>query len=441
MAQDFRIEDFLYPLEMLRLKREFDRHCRMSRDEIHAYQTTRLRETLTHAYRNVPYYRERWDTIGWVPSDFRWPEDISSLPLLTKADLRASFENLKSHDAGRYAPRVETTSGTTGAAIKFLSDKSSRCLEFVYYWRYWGWSGYQIGDRVAEFSTTYFLRRPALRDAHERYDRVSNRLMLNNSVLSPERLEVWVKALTRFKPKFIKGMPGTLLLLSRHLAASGFQTIHPEAVFTTGETLRPAARSVIEKAFGCPCRDSYGHMERTVAASECHQGRLHLNSDYGFCELPVERGSKEAHRVRVVGTSLHNRAMPLIRYETGDELEMSGDAECACGLPFPIVERVIGRETATLRLSGDRVIPNAFLIFDDVPGLVAGQIVQRSPEDLLIRAAVCGDERLTGRVLAKKLEELAGEPVRINFESVSEEGLYAGSGQKFRSVIGLGEDF
>jgi phenylacetate-coenzyme A ligase PaaK-like adenylate-forming protein len=44
---------------------------------------------------------------------------------------------------------------------------------------------------------------------------------------------------------------------------------------------------------------------------------------------------------RVVVTPLHNFAMPLLRYEIGDEAEV-GEA-CVCGRGLPVLNRVVGR--------------------------------------------------------------------------------------------------
>jgi phenylacetate-coenzyme A ligase PaaK-like adenylate-forming protein len=57
---------------------------------------------------------------------------------------------------------------------------------------------------------------------------------------------------------------------------------------------------------------------------------------------------------RVVVTSLHNFATPLIRYELGDLAEFG--APCACGRSLPVISRVLGRSRSTPSSSefGDR---------------------------------------------------------------------------------------
>ena len=68
----------------------------------------------------------------------------------------------------------------------------------------------------------------------------------------------------------------------------------------------------------CKVYDSYGHMERTVAVSECPEGGLHINPEYGILEMvervpvaPQPRRGGATFTAKVVGTSLHNFSMPL----------------------------------------------------------------------------------------------------------------------------------
>jgi len=50
----------------------------------------------------------------------------------------------------------------------------------------------------------------------------------------------------------------------------------------------------------------------------------------------------------VVATGFWNKAMPLIRYDTGD-LVVKSNRLCACGRAFPVIEEVTGREGDVIR--------------------------------------------------------------------------------------------
>jgi phenylacetate-CoA ligase len=79
--------------------------------------------------------------------------------------------------------------------------------------------------------------------------------------------------------------------------------------------------------------ETYGLAERVAFSSECdrHEGQ-HLFEEYGVTEFVDDQGEPVATGApgRLTGTSLHNFAMPLIRYVTGD-VATPWDRVCACG--------------------------------------------------------------------------------------------------------------
>ena len=125
-----------------------------------------------------------------------------------------------------------------------------------------------------------------------------------------------------------------------------------KTVLTLSETLYDEQRASIEAAFACKVFDHYGMAERVVFASECneHAGH-HLNLDYGITELlnssnqPIEEGKLG----KIVATSLHNFAMPFIRYETSDASAFKTRG-CACKRGFPLIEDVTTKQESIVTL-------------------------------------------------------------------------------------------
>ena len=89
----------------------------ISRDELHALQSERLRWTVKHEYDNVPVYRARMDAKGIRPEDIRDVDDLKYLPFMEKTDLRDQFPYgllaAPLHDI----VRIQGSSGTTGHPI------------------------------------------------------------------------------------------------------------------------------------------------------------------------------------------------------------------------------------------------------------------------------------------------------------------------------------
>src|SRR5437660_8767386 len=59
-------------------------------------QQRRLRATIEHAYRYVPYYRQAMRRRGLVPGDFRVAADLARLPLLERGHLQRDPESFVS---------------------------------------------------------------------------------------------------------------------------------------------------------------------------------------------------------------------------------------------------------------------------------------------------------------------------------------------------------
>jgi phenylacetate-CoA ligase len=115
------------------------------------------------------------------------------------------------------------------------------------------------------------------------------------------------------------------------------------ALFVGGEPLSPAKRARIAELWNAPVVEEYGATETGSLAGECPHGRLHLWADRAIFEVHDPRTglSSPAGAGQLVVTPLYRRAMPLLRYNIEDEVEVSYD-ECPCGWALPTV-RVLGR--------------------------------------------------------------------------------------------------
>jgi len=442
MAVDFTIADYCYPVEILRRRAFAERSQWLTPAALVEYQSSRLRQIVAHAYAQVPYYRELLDRVDVAPRDIRSVEDLPKIPLLSKSMVATHFEALTARHAWRYGPRRTRTSGSSGPPIEFYLDKASRVLEFVYYWRHWSWLGYRIGTPFAELSSVYFLNRPSRSHDLYFYEPLTRRLLLNSLRLSEEAVPAWTEAFARYQPRYLKGLASALRVLAELLEPTRGH-FRLRGVFSTGDTLLSAHRKLVESVFGCQVLDSYGHMERTFAVSECPSGRYHVNSDYGVLELvPAEgcsapSGELRTRVCRAVGTGLHNLAMPLIRYEVGDLIEVDESASpCPCGRGFPVIRKIGGRENDVIETPDGRLITSLFVVFDLVDHIEDGQIVQDDADRILVRVVRAASYQPCDEVaLLSHLKTMLGEQVTITLDYVDRAAIQAGHVGKTRRVV------
>jgi phenylacetate-CoA ligase len=62
--------------------------------QLHEFQWRELQRLLTHAFRTIPYYRNRYSGAGIDVRDIRTTEDFAKLPPLTRAEGNAHREEL-----------------------------------------------------------------------------------------------------------------------------------------------------------------------------------------------------------------------------------------------------------------------------------------------------------------------------------------------------------
>jgi phenylacetate-CoA ligase len=440
MSIDFRLADFFHPAEIWRLRRTLERTQWLPEEELRAYQEDRLRETLDRAFSKVPYYRNLAGRLGLRREDLRTAEDLARLPLLRKDTVRTSGRLLTADDAHRFSPRWYATSGTSGRPLRFCLDARANSLEFVYYWRHWSWGGYHLGDSFAEISSHYFLERPHLADRPGRYQPHLRRLLLNGNRISRTAAPAMAKFLIRRRPRFLKGTASALYFFALSLSEAGCAVPEFRCIFSTGEVLTAMHRDKIRSTFGAPVLDSYGHMERTVAVSQCPRGGYHVNSDYGLLQVEDLRPNPNGGFLgRVVGTTLYNRAMPLIRYDVGDEIELAENGEtCSCGRTLPLVRAIHGRGEDTIVTPDGRYVTTLFLVNELVRGVRFVQFVQSQPALLEVNLIPGDDwsESCREEILAYT-QRLTGPEMKLRLNLVDWDDLAKDASGKVRVTIGL----
>ncbi|MDG1240601.1 MAG: AMP-binding protein, partial [Planktomarina sp.] len=85
-----------------------------SRDEIEALQLERMRWSLTHAYTNVPHYKQSFDAAAVHPSDLNSLTDLARFPFTVKTDLRNNYPFGLFAVPRDQINRIHASSGTTG---------------------------------------------------------------------------------------------------------------------------------------------------------------------------------------------------------------------------------------------------------------------------------------------------------------------------------------
>ncbi|HJT99196.1 MAG TPA: phenylacetate--CoA ligase family protein, partial [Rhodanobacteraceae bacterium] len=268
---------------------EYEKSQWLSRDEIATLQWRKLKALVEHCHREVPYYRKQWAALGVAPADIKTPADYARLPLLTKADIRANFEDLK---AESWKARIlyKATGGSTGEPLRFGYTRESHERRTAVMWRGYGWAGARMGRR------TLYLWGGAVGDPGRKqllkdrlYHAAFGRRVLDSFPMSESNMASYADAIDAYRPDIMVAYVGPLVRLSQWLIANNRRVHKPQAILGGAEALLGYQREIIERAFGAPAYNTYGCREFMLIASECEaRDGLHVNADHLLVEtLPA----------------------------------------------------------------------------------------------------------------------------------------------------------
>lgn len=401
----------------LRYVDEYEQSQWLPPEQLAELQWRRLKNLLEHCHREVPYYRRQWDGLGIGPGDIRTLEDYARLPMLTKADIRAHFEDLKA-ESWRDRLLTKRTGGSTGEPLHFGYTRESYERRVAVMWRGYGWVGSRMGRR-----TLYLWggavgtpgRAQLLKDAL--YGAAFARRTLNSFGMTEANMAAYADAIDRYRPEIIVSYVGPLVRLSEWLIASGRRPHRPHAIIGAAEALHEFQRQVVEHAFGAPVYNTYGCREFMLIASECERrDGLHVNADHLVVELsPMTPDSPGGEPGRVVVTDLFNYGMPFLRYANGD-MAVASSGQCSCGRGLPMLARVEGRVLDAIRTPDGHLLPGEFFphMLKDVPGLVRFQLVQKTIEKLdlaIVTSPEFDDEGM--RYIRREVAKVLGDSVEL----------------------------
>ena len=392
-----KIDDVLLTLKgVLLFFLAFRANPNKSKKQLEDYQFKKLKSLLIEASINVPYYRDLFKKIDFNPlSDYNSLTDIKKIPILKKDIVKSNPELFYNEKFKPSQYLIFKTSGSTGMPLEVRISKKAWIVEQAVVWRHWSWANYFFRDKMA-------IVRSYVGSADKLYKREALR---NFEFYSPFHINtengiLYVKRMIDTKVSILRGYPSSIKSLALIVLDKKLEVPKLKCVLVASERLSEADRLIIEKAFNTKVFNHYGLADVCVMMGDCekHEG-LHNYQDYGYLELLDAEGYDDNIK-RIVGTHIHNKAMPLIRYETGDLAETI-EKDCSCDRNFPIIKNIIGRNDSTIKTVEGFEIPtvNFYTMFEYLLEIKKWQIVQESFNSININVLV---EKKT-EVLEKKI--------------------------------------
>lgn len=369
-------------LEVFRARGRSDRQDVSAR---HNRQNESLASLLKHVQQHVPFYRERMAGEEIITAQ-NAREILARLPVIRRADIQQDSRKFESDNTGVCAD--DATGGSTGTPMVFKVDRDTQIArEASLMWAN-SLAGWRPGEKIA-------MLWGSGRDVQGASGRLrlaarwwmENMRWYNAFDMGENRMEKFHEDLSSFRPHLLVAYAGSVFTYARFLKERGWAPRYPlRAIVASAEVLAPSMRQVIEEVFGKPVFDRYGNREFAGIAAECeaHQG-LHINED--DCIVEIDSPDPFRQEGPILVTYLKNRAMPFLRYDTGDAGRFASRDVCACGRNTIRLAPVTGRQSDTIRTASGNLIHGEYFthLLYGARGVKEFQFVQESESRYTLR--------------------------------------------------------
>lgn len=328
-------------------------------EEMRKIQNEKLVRQVKHVWDNVPYYRKKMEAKGVTPDDIHSVDDLSRLPLLSKADLRESYPYGLLGMPLKDCVRIQSTSGTTGKRvvafytqhdIDLWEDCTARAIV----------AAGGTNEDVCQVSYGYglFTGGAGLNGGSHKV----GCLTIPASSGNTDRQIMFIRDL---HATILCCTPSYAAYLGERMKEMGMtpDEIPLKAGIFGAEAWSEEMRQDIQKTLGIKAYDIYGLTELSGpgVAFECsEQNGMHINEDHFYPEI-IDPKTEEVlplgEEGELVFTSLDKEAFPLIRYRTRDICSLTRE-KCSCGRTLIKMTKPKGRTDDMLIIRGVNVFPS-----------------------------------------------------------------------------------
>jgi len=365
-----------------------------SASRIRKEQLRRVQRLLQYAQHYSPYYGAQFAGLDF--SNLDW-QQFTDLPTLSRETIRQQGSGLDCQPApASHGVVSETmTSGSTGSPVKVRVTQRVAAVWFANALRDHLWHNRDPAARMAAIRwhadnlgmAPDGLESQDWGEPHSLFYKTGKGYFLNSASTVPDQLQ-WLHGC---KPDYLITHPSNLQSLLQELVRSGDELPFLKQVRTVGESVSPDLRVLARAVLGLELIDFYSSQEvGYVALQSPGAAHYHILSDSVVMEVVDDAGipSPPGQVGRVLLTSLHNYATPLIRYDIGDRAILGEPVVGGRGLP--VLKQILGRSRNMVSLpDGSRKWPNlGFRAMMKVADIQQFQVVQHTYDQLELKLVI-----------------------------------------------------
>jgi len=334
-------------------------HECMVREELEQLQLERLQATLNRVHKNVTFYRNKFNELGFIPEDIRSRADLTKLPFTSKEDLRVNYPYGMFAVPLREVVRIHSSSGTTSKPIVVGYTKNDIRIWSNLVARFMMAAGVTHDDLV-QIAFSYGLFTGAF-GLHYGAEAIGASVI----PMGTGNTEKQIMIMQDYKTTVLVSTPSYALALALRMEQMG---IDPKSLSLRiglfgGEPWSEKMRQDIETKLGLSATDNYGVSEviGPGVAGECQcKNGMHIYEDAFIPEIIDPKSGNVLPRGSVgelVLTTLTKEAFPMIRYRTRDITSLDY-SQCECGRTLVRMKKITGRTDDMLIIRGVNVFPS-----------------------------------------------------------------------------------
>lgn len=366
-----------------------------------------LNSLLNHAVSSTEFYKNNDNYTS-----------IFDFPIINKNLIRDNFDKFKSSKYKERNCQIVSTSGSTGAPFSVLHNKKKRNRNTADNLYFSIRSGYQIGQQLI------YLKIWSDKDKFSLFSKFWLQNIRPKSIfkLNPEDIEKFIYNLEKGEgKKSILGYPSGFEKICRYMDEVKQEPLNCniKSVIGMSEAINEYTYNSIKKYFGIAPISRYSNNENGILAHQdpTSNTKFVINSASYFIEvfdlvndIPVQNGELG----RIIVTDLHNYAMPMIRYDTGDIGVMDKDEN---GISF--LKSIEGRKLDLIYDTKGNIVPShvsyKLCKYGDFKQF---QLVQFGEKEYLIKLNI--STKIDEERMLKEYKGYFGQDAIITIEYVNE---------------------
>jgi phenylacetate-CoA ligase len=279
-----------------------------SADKKESVSCDKLTEIIEYAIKNTSFYSEYKNV------------SVEELPVVNKNLIRSSSKKFFSGEFNDKQRIPMTTSGSTGTPFTVYQSKEKKYRNTADTIYFASLGGYKLGERL------YYYK------IWSDYNRKSTILRWMQNIIAIDVLNLnknLASIINRIKknknPIHFLGYVSAIDTLCKYLKNNNLtlSDVKINSVITMSESLDRYTQKAGEKYFGCKVLGRYSNIENGILAQQtlASSEEYVINSASYYLEImDMEKDVvlPYGNLGRIVVTDFYNRAMPLLRYDTGD---------------------------------------------------------------------------------------------------------------------------